>query len=1411
MRRLFCVLLLLVVVWRTLTNAQDANGNGIADRIELPGTQPTLALPGADFSLDTGLNPATDCLTCHTTMNNAGPAPSWSGSMMGNAARDPVFWAQLDVAEADEATDPNLAGARDICLRCHIPKGWLEGRSSSAPLATALRGMAMQENDLFGVQCSLCHRLVDRTSLDVIDGEVLAGLNTHPAVDMRVPPSYGNGMYVVDRFDVRRGPFGPFQIFWANLVPQFLTGAADWPPPVLNDHSLKDSALHRSGNLCGTCHDVSNPAQSPLELKGDVQANFPIERTWTEWTHSGYPAKGQDGSCQACHMNGVQNAVLSGGVSQQTEDAVSEPFRHLNDVHFHDFTGGNAWVPRMIAQLAQKFQDTKGAANPGVNPMIGTTEAERDAFLDVNLAWVLKTLYPLGTFARSGGLQQKPPGFDGTHDAASVRAEATLRRAAQLSGVRPLGGDLAVRVWNMTGHKLPTGYPEGRRMWLDVKFQSVNAGNGAVSLVAQSGEYNTATGALYQDFNLDNLAGPKAYDVATYTDGAGTALGVGRRTQVYEARLHHTPSGVEFHFIRNNERVSDNRIPPIGWNKAQYQSNLAEQIIPAAYSGSQMVYEDAVTGPAAMPPVLEETYNFDEVAYPVPANTDVAEVTLQYQSVSREYIEELVAANPRTLIYPAMGGLSTFTRGDLLEWAWRTFSFDGQTRMPPVEMARLRIALVDADGDGLADNWETANGLNPASAAGIDGRHGDLDADGRSNWIEFQENTPANVADALRLPLDLGLVLDFSGSMSSQAPAGNTPKVEVLQDAVDLFLKTWKQYAIKDDRLAVSYFASNVAVEGGGIVDLSALAPGVTVESQIDSIIAAVRARVAGGTTAMGGGLQTALNLITTGGLGHRKQVIVFTNGMQNMSPMVRKDASDNYLIQAEAVNPGNGVFGDSGVTDAGGPAFGTALSGLSIPVHTIGIGVSETADDRWQALLSGISTNSSGLNQFISRGFELEGAFLNNLVQALRGFSPVIVRDFFTRMEVTNDSKVLEFPMDAHAVKATFILSWAGAKLPGRLRFDLTGPDGRPAIALTRVIDGRNYQLAQAYFPLANALGRPVGHAGSWRMTVRRESADVTTRRLPSERWSTPAEFRAYMVADVPEMSFDVRFSKARYRAGEEMRITARVREGLDEIRTLNKVTAVINRPRAALGTLLARTRFDQNQLKAAQTFDGDVLPDLSAAKSRLLLTESRRSASVQPVQEVVELFDDGDAGHGDSLPRDGIFSARLGVAHYPGLIEGELTIDGANARNGTFGRRLTANAFISEGPFSARRSTVLATRAGSGPGGTIVAVRATPKDTLRNYLGPGYRDRVKIEIAGVAAMSEVEDRLDGSYTRRFEVPANRIGSKVSVSVDDESVFDGSVGRLLAVRLSVWVLLFLLLAMLIWFAVWLSRHPVMP
>ena len=84
--------------------------------MELPGTEPH---KGAILD-----DPDISCASCHGNYDtNAEPWYNWRGSMMGQAQRDPIFLACMTVAEQDA---PSVG---DLCIRCHSPGGWQEGRS----------------------------------------------------------------------------------------------------------------------------------------------------------------------------------------------------------------------------------------------------------------------------------------------------------------------------------------------------------------------------------------------------------------------------------------------------------------------------------------------------------------------------------------------------------------------------------------------------------------------------------------------------------------------------------------------------------------------------------------------------------------------------------------------------------------------------------------------------------------------------------------------------------------------------------------------------------------------------------------------------------------------------------------------------------------------------------------------------------------------------------------------------------------------------------------------------------------------------------------------------------------------------------------------------------------------------------
>jgi hypothetical protein len=270
---------------------------------------------------------AESCSGCHTgAFDDAHlPYPGWAGSMMANAARDPLFWAALDVANQD-GIDNGAAGVGDYCLRCHVPQGWYGGRvrklrdvpSTNVPDEDVIDGVDGCKltgrhdfsdfgNDYGGLSCQFCHRIAA----------------TGPASE---PSFLENADVWLDDSDCdgqgepcRAGPYRyPHSYEHPVNGPLVYNG-----PP----HPAKHSPLHSDSAICGNCHDVttpmleSGPFRTLIVADGtpdglDTGRPFPAERTYTEWLQSDHArvlfrdgieapnemkiARGQ--TCQGCHM-----------------------------------------------------------------------------------------------------------------------------------------------------------------------------------------------------------------------------------------------------------------------------------------------------------------------------------------------------------------------------------------------------------------------------------------------------------------------------------------------------------------------------------------------------------------------------------------------------------------------------------------------------------------------------------------------------------------------------------------------------------------------------------------------------------------------------------------------------------------------------------------------------------------------------------------------------------------------------------------------------------------------------------------------------------------------------------------------------------------------------------------------------
>lgn len=563
-----------------------------------------------------------------------------------------------DVPPGVLSTSPSCAGCHGGFSLENSPydtwQGSLMAHAGRDPLFYAQMTTANQDVANVGYYCMRCHVPLSFVTGNVVptDGSALNdtdrdGVTCHfchsmvdplykpgisPVEDVailaglaEVPAFYGNSMFVLDPTGTRRGPYA--------------TPAAS--------HGWIQSAFHRSSDLCGTCHDVGNVAISkqpdgtylynsldtptPDE---DPWQQFPLERTYTEWKLSAFAATGVDmggrfGGDGVTVVDTCQSCHMPRTTSAGCNGG---PVR--SDLRRHDFAGAAAQVLDLIAKFTED------------DPTVDQAAIARNR----------------------------------------AKAVSMLERAASLS-LGQTGATLNVRVTNESGHKLPTGHIEGRRVWLNVKF------HGVAGLLTEHGHYDETEAEL-------DTASTTVYEMKVGLS-AFAALATG------------LPLGETTHMSLADTIVLDNRIPPRGFANATYEAGGAP-VVGWTYADGQY---------------------WDDRPFTVPAIANRAEVTLYYQNTPRHYIETLRDGNV------------TDAWGDILHQAWVDTGRGAPIAMASATLPLTPPcnAPDDCDGDGVLPPSDCDN-YDPTAYTGAPEQCGDLrdnDCDGATDEGDCALCSPA--------------------------------------------------------------------------------------------------------------------------------------------------------------------------------------------------------------------------------------------------------------------------------------------------------------------------------------------------------------------------------------------------------------------------------------------------------------------------------------------------------------------------------------------------------------------------------------------------------------------------------------------------------------------------------------------
>ncbi len=297
----------------------------------------------------------------------------------------------------------------------------------------------------------------------------------------------------------------------------------------------------RQSELCATCHTLYTNALGP---NGEVIGRLPEQMPYLEWRSSAFR---EERSCQSCHMPAVTERTRIASVLGELREGLGR----------HTFLGGNFFMLRMLNRYRAE---------------LGVPALPRE--LDAAATATIRQLQ-------------------------TETATAAVTRSSR-AGNR-LEIDVAVR--NLTGHKLPTGYP-ARRAWLHVLVRDATG-----RVVFESGAV-TPTGLIAgNDNDEDGARYEPHYDSISRAD----------QVQIYESIMADGTGAVTTGLLRALTFVKDNRLLPRGFDKARAEADIAVRGAAAEDDdfrdeGDRVSYVVDVTGGQA-PFAVEVELRYQPIAF----------------------------------------------------------------------------------------------------------------------------------------------------------------------------------------------------------------------------------------------------------------------------------------------------------------------------------------------------------------------------------------------------------------------------------------------------------------------------------------------------------------------------------------------------------------------------------------------------------------------------------------------------------------------------------------------------------------------------------------------------------------------------------------------------------------------------
>ena len=562
-------------LWVLLLLGPSANVNAAAVT-ESDSTQPRGASPAHDPEKGPSLRPVTRGFRAPAYWANEQESEyaDWVGTIMANATRDPAFFATLSVANQDLinliASLPGEPGDPSSPLGA-----FLKANKLDADIRRAQDG-SLQPEEILPIAADLCLRC----------HSPVGWMEAHSE-----PPT-------------RSAPFLKGQ-FWGAAFRGHPVDPSGNPRKV---DLATESEAEMEGIDCGFCHRATGASKRKSRYNGSVMVNgnggFFVDpnRPFCSETE-------EDGSCVAESVDVVHDFLSEANFCGTCHDVTNPLLKTKTRV--------DGEIPDMNHPIERTYTEWYWSGYRGEKTC---QDCHEPMVFEGAQTWMLEPVLPALWGDVDRVWRGDPYGYTVPDRVESYRTAAEgnrafMREAAEVAFVdKPVevkkGKDVTVKVkvTNNTGHKLPTGFSEGRQMWIQIRA------------VDASGQVLFEDGML-KDGYLVRTPETKVYEQVTLATGY-PFLDENRDGQVDEKESH-------FHFVLMNDVRKDNRIPPKGYNKAAYQAD-----------GAFIVPRDPKDNDYADGQHWDVTpYRF---AIPKSAKGPVrVEAHLLYQTFSREYVEFL--------------------------------------------------------------------------------------------------------------------------------------------------------------------------------------------------------------------------------------------------------------------------------------------------------------------------------------------------------------------------------------------------------------------------------------------------------------------------------------------------------------------------------------------------------------------------------------------------------------------------------------------------------------------------------------------------------------------------------------------------------------------------------------------------